>query len=58
VRLREGGATLLSTGSHGSWVGFRHPEIRRIELCSWVSMSLLSMMEWNKLVTLNVDNKI
>jgi len=38
VRRREGGATLLSTGSHGSWVGFRHPEIRRIELCSWVSM--------------------
>jgi len=38
VRRREGEATLLSTGSHGSWVGFRHPEIRRIELCSWVSM--------------------
>jgi len=38
VRRREGGATLLSTGRHGSWVGFRHPEIRRIELCSWVSI--------------------
>ena len=36
VRRREGEATLLSTGSHGSWVGFRHPEIRCIELCSWL----------------------
>ena len=36
LRRREGGATLLSTGSQESWVGFRQPEIRRIELCSWV----------------------
>jgi len=36
VRRREGKATLLSTGSHGSWVGFRHPKIRRIELCRLV----------------------
>ena len=31
---REGGATLLSTGSHESCVGCRQPEIRRIELWS------------------------
>jgi len=37
---REGGATLLSTGSHESCVGCRQPEIRRIPLWSWVSMKL------------------
>jgi len=37
----EGGATLLSTGSHKSCVGFRQPKIRRTELWSWVSMRLV-----------------
>ena len=32
LRCREGGATLLSTGSHESCVGCRQPEIRRTEL--------------------------
>ena len=38
LQHRVGGATLLSTGSHESWVGFRQPEIRRTELRNWVSM--------------------
>jgi len=38
LRCREGGATLLSTGSHESCVGCRQPEIRRFELWSCVSM--------------------
>jgi len=38
LRRREGGATLLSTGSHESCVGCRQTEIRRIALWSWVSM--------------------
>jgi len=32
LRRREGGTTLLSTGSHESCVGYRQPEIRRIAL--------------------------
>jgi len=38
LRRREGGATLLSSGSHESCVGCWQPEIRRTELWSWVSM--------------------
>jgi len=41
LRCREGGATLLSTGSHESCVGCRQPEIRRIEQWSWVSMGFV-----------------
>jgi len=37
LQRREGGATLLSTGSHESCVGCRQSEIRRIELWGWVS---------------------
>jgi len=40
---REGGATLLSTGSHESCVGCRQPEIRRIALWSWVSMRIVQL---------------
>ena len=35
---REGGATLLSTGSYESYMGCKQPEIRCNELWSWVSM--------------------
>ena len=38
LQHREGGATLLSTGSYESCVGCRLPEIRRSALWSWVSM--------------------
>jgi len=41
LRRREGGATLLSTGSHESCVGCRQPEIRHIELWSWMSMTFV-----------------
>ena len=41
VWCREGGATLLSTGSHESCVGCRQPEIRRTEQWRRVSMRLV-----------------
>ena len=35
---REGGATLVSTGSHEKCVRHKQPKIRRMELWSWVSV--------------------
>jgi len=43
LRCREGGATLLSTGSHESCVGCRQPEIRLTALWRWVSTSVLRL---------------
>jgi len=37
LQRKEGGATLASTGSHEIYVECRQSEIRRMELCNWVS---------------------